>query len=79
MRCAEFRAPIMPSITTRTVLTDRCISNRPWATLSHDLERPSGRCDETGSAASYTSTYRSHEMTGFSAPTRSDPHGVDLS
>ena len=32
-------------------------------------ERPSGRCDETGSAASSTSTCRSHDVTGFSAPT----------
>ena len=31
--------------------------------------RPSGRSDETGSAASYTSTCRSHDVTGFSAPT----------
>ena len=31
--------------------------------------RPSGRCDETGSAASYTSMCTSHDVTGFSAPT----------
>ena len=33
--------------------------------------RPSGRYDETGSAASSTSTCRSHDVTGFSAPTGS--------
>ena len=31
--------------------------------------RLSGRCDETGSAAWYTSTCRSHDVTEFSAPT----------
>ena len=31
--------------------------------------QPSGRCDETGSAALSTNTWRSHEVTRFSAPT----------
>ena len=47
----------------------RCISNRPRAALRHAPRPLSARYDETGSAASYTSTCRSHEMTGFSAPT----------
>jgi putative transposase len=34
--------------------------------------RPSDRYDETGSAASYTSTCRSHDTTGFSASTSTD-------
>ena len=59
-----------PSITTRTGLTDRCINARPQAPLPRSPEQPSGRCDETGSAASSTSTCRSHDVTGFSAPTR---------
>ena len=45
------------------------ISARPQAALRHVPARPSGRSDETGSAASSTSTCRSHEVTGFSAPT----------
>ena len=40
------------------------------ATPRHAPARPSGRSDETGSAASSTSTCRSHDVTGFSAPTR---------
>ena len=43
---------------------------RPRAALHHAPARPSGRYDETGSAASSTSTCRSHDVTGFSAPTR---------
>jgi len=39
--------------------------------------RPSGRYDETGSAASYTSMCRSHDTTGFSAPTGSHRRGQD--
>jgi len=31
--------------------------------------QPSGRCDETGSAALSTNTWRSHEVTRLSAPT----------
>ena len=64
------RAARVPrSTTTPTARTDRSISTRPQAALPHAPERPSGRCDETGSAASYTSTCRSHDVTGFSAPT----------
>ena len=55
--------------TTRTARTDRSISTLPQATLPHAPAQPSGRCDETGSAASYTSTCRSHDLTAFSAPT----------
>ena len=40
------------------------------ATLPRPPARPSGRYDETGSAAFCTSTCRSHDVTGFSAPTR---------
>ena len=57
------------STTTRTARTDRSISTRPQAALPRPPARPSGRCDETGSAASYTSTCRSHDVTEFSAPT----------
>ena len=46
------------------------------AALPRPPARPSGRCDETGSAASCTSTCRSHDVTGFSAPTRRVPHRV---
>jgi transposase InsO family protein len=51
-------------------LTAGWISARPRAALRHDPARPSGRYDETGPAASYTSTCRSREVTRFSAPTR---------
>ena len=61
------------SITTRTDLTDHCINARPRAALRHAPARPSGRYDETGSAASSTSTCRSHDVTGFSAPTGLPP------
>ena len=59
------------STTTRTAPTDRYISARPPAALPQAPAPPSGRCDETGSAASYTSTCRPHDVTGFSAPTGS--------
>jgi putative transposase len=45
------------------------INAHPRAALRHAPARPSGRYDETGSAASSTSTCRSHDVTGFSAPT----------
>ena len=57
------------STTTRTARTDRSISTRPQAALPRPPERPSGRCDETGSVAFYTSMCRSHDVTEFSAPT----------
>ena len=57
------------STTTPTARTDHCISARPRAALPHVPARPSGRYDETGSAASSTNTCRSHDVTGFSAPT----------
>jgi transposase InsO family protein len=44
----------------------------PTGALPHVPARPSGRYDETGSAASSTNACRSHEVTGFSAPTGSD-------
>jgi hypothetical protein len=47
----------------------------PGATLPCLPTRPSGRRDETGSAAFCTSTCRSHNATGFSAPTRFDRCG----
>jgi hypothetical protein len=56
---------------TPTVRTDRSISNRPLAAPIGTPLRPSGRCDETGSVASYTNTCRSHNVTEFSAPTGS--------
>jgi hypothetical protein len=62
-----------PSITTGTGLTDRCINARPQAPLPRSVEQPSGRSDEPGSAASYTSTCRSHDVTGFSASTGRGP------
>jgi putative transposase len=39
------------------------------ATPPRSPEHPSNRCDETDSAASYMSTCRSRDATGFSAPT----------
>ena len=55
-------------ITTPTARTDRSISTRPQAALPRPPQRPSGRCDEIGSAVSYTSICRSHDVTEFSAP-----------
>src|SRR4051812_20091238 len=66
----------MCSISTRTARTDHSINAHPRAALRHVRAQPSGRYDETGSAASSTNTCRSHEVTGFSAPTpaaRQDP------
>ncbi len=57
--------------TTTISLTDRCISGRPQVPLPHAPVPEPGRSDEIDSAASYTSTCRSHEVTGFSAPTGS--------
>jgi hypothetical protein len=47
----------------------------------HVPTQPSGRCGETGSAASSTNTCRSRDVTGFSAPTGSltrRGHPVDV-
>ncbi len=41
----------------------------PTGATPHRPEQHSGRCAEIDSAASYTSTCRSHDVTGFSAPT----------
>ena len=41
-------------ISTRTGLTDHCISTRPRAPLPHVPRRPSGRSDETDWATSST-------------------------
>jgi putative transposase len=41
--------------------TDRSINARPRAALPRSPQRPFGRCDAIGSAASYTSTCRSRE------------------
>ena len=49
------------------------ISSRPPTALPRPPARPSGRSDETGSAVSYTSTCRSHDVTAFSAPTPRAP------
>ena len=49
-------------ITTGIVRTARCISNRPRAAPSHAPKPISGLYGETGSAASSTSTCRSHEI-----------------
>jgi hypothetical protein len=49
-------------------------SSRPQAALPRPPQRPSGRCDETGSAVSYTNMCRSHDVTGFSAPTGRPDH-----
>jgi hypothetical protein len=65
------------STTTPTAHTDHSISTRPQATLAHALARPSGHCDETASAVSYTSMCRSHYVTELSAPTgRERPTGT---
>ena len=41
----------------------------PAGATARSPEHPSNRCDETDSAASYMSTCRSRDATGFSAPT----------
>ena len=69
MTCAAFLAPTMCSISTRTALTDHSINAHPRVALRHVPAQPSGRYDETGSAASSMNTCRSHEVTGLSAPT----------
>src|SRR5689334_2326207 len=61
----------MCSTSTRTDLTDHSINAHPRAALPHAPAQPSGRYDETDSAASSTNTCRSHKVTGFSAPTGS--------
>jgi transposase InsO family protein len=48
---------------------------QPPATLRHAPGRISDRYDETGLAPSCTSMCRSHDTTGFSAPTRSRNSG----
>jgi hypothetical protein len=58
------------STTTPIARTARCISSRPQAPLPHPPMLHSSRCDEIDSAVSYTSTCRSHDVTVFSAPTR---------
>ena len=65
----RYNAAPRGAATTPTARTDHCINARPPAVLDHPPERSSDRSDETGSAASSTSTSRSHDMTGFSAPT----------
>ena len=42
----------------------------PAGATPHAPQQQSNRCDQTDSAASYTSTCRSHEVTRFSAHTR---------
>ena len=64
---------------TPTARTDHCINARPTAVVDHAPGRSSGRSDETGSAASYTSTSRSHDMAGFSAPQVHSPLQHDRS
>ena len=65
--------------TTLIARTGRCISSRPHAPLPRRPELQSGRCDEIDSAAWYTSMCRSHDVTGFSAPTRPEQkHGARL-
>jgi len=62
----------MSSTSTRTDLTDHWINARPRATLSNDPQRPSGRYDETDSAASSTNTCRSHRVTESRHPQACD-------
>ena len=57
------------STSTRTDLTDLWISVRPQAAPHQVPAGPSASSDEIASAACYTSTSRSHDVTGFSAPT----------
>jgi hypothetical protein len=47
----------------------------PAGPTPRPAEQPFGRYDETASVASYTSICRSHDVTGFSAPTRSGGAG----
>ena len=69
--CSCAASTCMCSISTHTDLTDHSINAHPRAALRHVPTQPSGRYDETGSAASSTNTCRSHEVTRLSAPTRS--------
>src|SRR5690349_8204821 len=56
---------------------NRSLDQRPPAGgTRHVPAQPSGRYDETGSAASSTNTCRSHEVTGLSAPTGLDREAV---
>jgi transposase InsO family protein len=50
------------------VPTDLYTSTRPPVALPQAPAQPSGHCDETASAASYTNTWRSHDVTGFWHP-----------
>src|SRR4051794_5922146 len=59
----------MSSTSTRTDRTDPWTSTRPQPTPHHVPGRPSACSDGTDSAALSTNTCRSHEVTGFSAPT----------
>jgi hypothetical protein len=86
MTCDDFLAPTTSqsccasssSTTTPTAPTDHSVSTRPQAALPRPPERPSDRYDATASAASYTSIWRSHDVTEFSAPTTSmaAPHAA---
>jgi hypothetical protein len=68
----------MSSTSTRTDRTDRSISDRLQAALPRPAERPFDRCGVTASVASYTNMCRSHDVTGFSAPTALAVLGVNI-
>ena len=65
----RYNAAPRGAATTCTARTDRSVSTDPRAAFHRPPARPCGRCDETVSTASSTSTCRSHNVTGFSAPT----------
>jgi len=60
------------SISTLTDLTDHSTNAHPRAAPRYVPAQPSGRYDETASAASSTNNCRSPEVTGLSAPTGRD-------
>jgi hypothetical protein len=68
------RADCCPRVTIGHTLEQRLVATSAGAGLELNASAPSTpsppACDEIGSVASYTSTYRSHDVTGFSAPTR---------
>ena len=65
----RYNAAPRGAASTRTARTDCYISARPQVAPRHIPGRSCACSDETGSAAYYTNTCRSHKVTRFSAPT----------
>ena len=67
----QIRAGELRSTPSSTPTSSRRLSDQARRPAPPCMEaQPSGRYDETGWAASYTSTCASHDVTEFSAPTR---------